>query len=688
MINFRFFYLKTSKKNILAFLIILILINLLLSRIVAFLDLAIYDFNFLIRPLESSDERIVIVGWDETSIQSFKESIISDDTLTLTLKKIIQQQPRIVGLDLYRDIPVFSPRLSDQNNLKAYNSLQNLFRDSSNIIGIQKVIKPLVNPPKILSQKEFVAASDIPSDRDLLIRRTFVFPEETKSGQPAGIPYLGVALGFQYLSAEGWNAVPEQDNARTVKILNGKKSITLKSLKNFAGISQGDHYGYDFLINWRKAYPPFKKVSVIDVLSDRIEPELFNDRIVIIGNISASTADRHYVPLNRWKPVSSVFPSFKPQTTDEHFPAWIYGVEIPAQVASSIISASLDQRCLITPISNLNKVIILLISIFLILKYAERLEYLNIGQIYLKYLTYVATTSLFLLSLNLFSFSQGIWIPVALPFLNIWMSYFILCYYFYWKKNNENIARLQAYVLDLNHSLGYPLSSITNSKNRIKLKTEELGDFLSENLPGISSQSLDDIGLILKRIANIETQVEKIKRYRKRLGDFVEFTYLGKTNILVTENVNLFVEQVVERFINDSDYNYHVDVYTTFDPLITQIKFDPIAIEIVLQNLLANAFYAVDPQIANPISALKPTVEIKTLLKNQYVQFSVKDNGVGIPRHLYDEIFKPFKSFNNSQGIGLYLCRTILNLYGGDISVKNNSHSNSEGVEFIFTLPL
>ncbi|BAZ47134.1 putative transmembrane sensor domain protein (plasmid) [Chondrocystis sp. NIES-4102] len=580
------------------------------------------------------------------------------------LKKISQQQPRIIGLDLYRDLPVFSPRFTDEVNIKAYNDLQNLFKLTDNIIGIEKVIEPLVNAPKILKDKNFVAASDIPSDYDNLIRRSYVFPEQNKVGKPAGIPYFGVALGFQYLSVEGWNAKGIQEKNNILKIFNHNKSIILKPTKNFVGIPKNDPYGYHFLINWRKAKQVFRRVSVIDVIKDEVDSQLFDNCIVIIGNVSASTADRHYIALNRW----STLP-------------WIYGLEIPAQVASSIISAALDNRPLINPINIYNEIIILIISLTILISYLIYLSnsLLNIIEIYLK--SFICSSVIFiaLLIINIFCFRIGVWIPIGIPVVNIYLLCLSFYYYYYWKIKEENFSRLECYVNDLHHSLGNPLNSIKSSQYRtekelIKIKNKLLDSSLTVN------EIEEQLPIILKRNNNIIIQTKKIERYRVRLGLFINYGYLNKTNALVKVNLKSLVTSIIERFIEENNYEYFVQIYKEFDNSIGSVVIDTIAIEIVLDNLLDNAFYAVSPK-ENTEPGI---IQIKVQCKNNLIEFKVKDNGIGIPENLKNEVFKPFVSYRGGQGIGLYLCKRILHLRKGDIWIS----SSDNGTEFTFRLPI
>lgn len=291
------------------------------SQVLAPLELNIYDFSFQLRSSEKTEERIVIVKWDEKDINALKETIISDRTLSLLLEKIIEQKPREIGLDFYRDIPVSSPTLADEENLKYYQNLKELFTKTNNLIGIQKVIEPIVDPPPILNQKEQVAASDLPADRDRTIRRGYIYPETNIDGAAAvgSLPYIGARLAYEYLAAENFSAENFGDNA--LRLFNKQTSIVLNPLKSFVGATQDDQYSFNILVNWRKANPAFKIISVIDVLSNRTPASFFSDKIVLIGGMATSIADRHQTPLDRWNNTI------------------IYGIEILGQIISSIISA-------------------------------------------------------------------------------------------------------------------------------------------------------------------------------------------------------------------------------------------------------------------------------------------------------------------------------------------------------------
>jgi signal transduction histidine kinase len=136
-------------------------------------------------------------------------------------------------------------------------------------------------------------------------------------------------------------------------------------------------------------------------------------------------------------------------------------------------------------------------------------------------------------------------------------------------------------------------------------------------------------------------------------------------------------------------------VRMTLAPLITQtgghivykmlptVEADPVFLEQLLQNLIANAL-----QYHRPGEA--PVVEISAGQVGGTWQFAVKDNGEGIALNHQDCIFEPLRRLHGDDipgtGLGLALCRTIVIRHGGRIWVE--SGDSRRGTIFCFTLPV
>jgi signal transduction histidine kinase len=111
------------------------------------------------------------------------------------------------------------------------------------------------------------------------------------------------------------------------------------------------------------------------------------------------------------------------------------------------------------------------------------------------------------------------------------------------------------------------------------------------------------------------------------------------------------------------------------------VEADPVLLEQVFQNLIANAIQYHRPEDA-------PVVEISGERLGDEWQFAVKDNGEGIPPDHQDGIFEPLKRLHGDEsagsGLGLALCRTIVARQGGRIWVE--SEGAGRGSIFRFTL--
>lgn len=108
------------------------------------------------------------------------------------------------------------------------------------------------------------------------------------------------------------------------------------------------------------------------------------------------------------------------------------------------------------------------------------------------------------------------------------------------------------------------------------------------------------------------------------------------------------------------------------------IDADPHAIEMVLINLLTNAYDAIDN---NGI------ISVQSYCDDSCMNITISDNGIGMTREFIEgSLFHPFKSSKkNGFGIGLYQSKMIIEAHGGNISVISN---RDEGTSFTVSLPV
>jgi len=112
------------------------------------------------------------------------------------------------------------------------------------------------------------------------------------------------------------------------------------------------------------------------------------------------------------------------------------------------------------------------------------------------------------------------------------------------------------------------------------------------------------------------------------------------------------------------------------------IEADPVQLQRVFQNLLTNA-------VLHRVPMAAPIISIDANRLDAHWQFVVADNGPGVPPRARDRIFNMFSRGTSSMqpeghGMGLALCRRIVESYGGIIWVEDNPGGGSR---FCFTLP-
>lgn len=121
-----------------------------------------------------------------------------------------------------------------------------------------------------------------------------------------------------------------------------------------------------------------------------------------------------------------------------------------------------------------------------------------------------------------------------------------------------------------------------------------------------------------------------------------------------------------------------IKVMINLDPDLPQASVDRVQIQQVLLNLIRNAVEAMDGQ---QVRELGINIEVKP----DHVLVGISDTGNGIPEEIEAKLFQPFVTTKpDGMGIGLSVCRTIVEAHGGRLWVEPNPGGGSI---FRFTLP-
>ncbi|MDX2232101.1 MAG: CHASE2 domain-containing protein [Leptolyngbyaceae cyanobacterium bins.349] len=348
-------------------------------------ELSAFDQWLRSRPPAPPDSRIVIVGIDEPDLRWVGQFPIPDDQMAQLIEKLSIAKPRAIGLDIYRDLPV-EP---------GHRALRKLFQTTPNLVGIEHIggtDGPEIPPPPVLP-KEQVGFNNIVHDPDDKVRRGLLY-FSVDDAQEARQSFA-LALALMYLKREG--ITPEFAADQTGYLQLGQ-SILRRFTAYDGSYVHADDGGYQILINPRGPAHTFQRVSMTDVMAGKVAPEVFRDRIVLVGYTAISTNDFALMSYSSYLIGA---------------PQPIPGVELHANIISQIISAAKAEAPLLTSWSEP-------------LEWAWILLWAWVGAMIswrvrsLKFALPALISSGFMISgLAWGLLLQGVWIPVVPPILAI-----------------------------------------------------------------------------------------------------------------------------------------------------------------------------------------------------------------------------------------------------------------------------
>lgn len=223
-------------------------------------------------------------------------------------------------------------------------------------------------------------------------------------------------------------------------------------------------------------------------------------------------------------------------------------------------------------------------------------------------------------------------------------------------KSNEE---LEKYAYIAAHDLKEPLRSIGGFTQLIGLR---LADQIDEKTDEYMKH-------ILKNVDHMNRLLDDIMQYSK---------------LTMTENRSELVEisTIIENILLNFKKLPKEQMPTFFIPeSLPVLQIERSKIYQIFQNLISNAF--------KYRSEKRPHIKVELEQNKAYIIFTVKDNGIGIDDQFKEEVFTLFKTLNNKlenkgNGIGLAICKKIIEEYGGEIWI-DKSYNNGTAVKF--TLP-
>ncbi|MDO7627958.1 MAG: PAS domain S-box protein [Flavobacteriaceae bacterium] len=212
---------------------------------------------------------------------------------------------------------------------------------------------------------------------------------------------------------------------------------------------------------------------------------------------------------------------------------------------------------------------------------------------------------------------------------------------------------LQEYAHIVSHDLKSPLRSISALVSWLE---EDFGDKLGP-------AGLSQLNLMQDKIASMDQLITGILRYSSIGSEKARFEICPTLKLVQQLKATIYwPEQIALRF----------------NGIMPSINADKTQLQQLFQNLLSNAIAHMDKP--------KGQIEIGYNDLGDLHEFSVKDNGIGIPKAYQEKIFEIFETLESgkgSSGIGLSIVKKIVQLHGGTIWVKSEYGA---GATFYFTI--
>src|SRR5439155_5615266 len=238
-------------------------------------------------------------------------------------KILTQYQPLVIGVDIFRDMPV----------PPGYEELKDSLTSNRNIIMVMKAggeTSEGIPPPVVLKDTEQFGFSDILVDPDDVVRRGLLFLGD----RGRTIYSFALRLALRYLQAEGILPQPDVSDPRHMRL--GLTTIRPFGA-NDGGYVGADARGYQFLLDFQDAPGSFPSLTLTTLLSKKIDREMLRDKIVLVGVNAESVKDFFRTPYSQGRLAERDMP----------------GVELHAHIVNQLLRFALDGNSPLATVSDL-----------------------------------------------------------------------------------------------------------------------------------------------------------------------------------------------------------------------------------------------------------------------------------------------------------------------------------------------
>ena len=223
------------------------------------------------------------------------------------------------------------------------------------------------------------------------------------------------------------------------------------------------------------------------------------------------------------------------------------------------------------------------------------------------------------------------------------------------------VSEMGTLASSLAHELNQPLTAVAS---------------YCESARDLLDQDADSDTLLMVREALDEAAQQAVRAGQivRRLRDFMS---TGETERRIESLQRLINEANALALVGSREHG--IDVQLQLDPGADKVLVDRVQIQQVLVNLIRNA---IDAMMETPLRCLSLRTNCAG---GDFVEVTIEDTGSGISEAVAPQLFQPFvTSKQNGMGIGLSICRTIIEAHGGRIWFEPGTNG---GTAFHFTVP-
>jgi two-component system sensor kinase FixL len=208
----------------------------------------------------------------------------------------------------------------------------------------------------------------------------------------------------------------------------------------------------------------------------------------------------------------------------------------------------------------------------------------------------------------------------------------------------------------LAHELNQPLTAIANY----------LAGSRRLNERGRSEEVAQALAAMTQQVDRAQQIIQRIRDHVQRRGTEKRF-----------ERISTLIEEAIA--LSGAASDQALELAIDIAPDIEDVWVDKVQVQQVLLNLIRNAMEAMRAMATRRLF-------IRALPVDDMVEIQIRDDGPGLPEVVKAKLFQPFVTTKtNGMGVGLSLCRTIIEAQGGRLTAESEP---GNGTIFRFTLPI